>query len=119
MKCEQFLFEASYICDTSGEDMPQEALDHLRECISCRAQFHRLGNGFSSIESESSAQMSGRLHHAIDLMIAEKPARLERRASFGRMWLPAALALLILVGSIAGIAYQNHPTQTMPMYARR
>ncbi len=99
--------------------MPQEALDHLRECVSCRAQFYRLGNGFSAIESESSAQMSGRLHHAIDLVIAEKSAQLARHASFGRIWLPAALALLILVGSIAGIAYQDHPTQTMPMYARR
>jgi hypothetical protein len=126
MKCEQFLFEASYLLE-AGEDedlvlgrnaLGKDALDHVQACASCRARFHRLRNEFHSIESEAPARTSQRLHQALDLVIAERAAQLERRAAFGRMSLQTALALIILAGSIAGITYQDHPTVTTPAYLR-
>jgi len=134
MRCEQFLFEAAYLTESleseelslglskeglSKEGLSKDALKHMRGCARCQVQLHRLRHGFHSIESESPALMSQRLHQALDQVIAEKSAQLERRASFGRMWAQVALASLILVGSIAGISYQNHPTAQPPVYARR
>ena len=126
MRCEQFLFEAAYLPESLeseelglGLGLSKDALKHMRGCARCQVQLHRLRRGFHSIESESSALMSQRLHQALELAVVEKSAQLERRASFGRMWAQVALASLILVGSIAGISYQNHPTAQPPVYARR
>jgi hypothetical protein len=47
-----------------------------------------------------------------DLLISQRPLS-------PKMWLQMALTCLILVGSIVGIAYQNHPTATPPVFARR
>ncbi|MBZ5521262.1 MAG: hypothetical protein LAP21_03290 [Acidobacteriia bacterium] len=120
MKCEQFLFEASYLLESGDCEEPgRDALGHLRECASCRAQWNRFRNELHSVESEAPLLMSERLHQTIDMMIAEKAARLERPATFGRMWLQMSVALIVLVASIAGITYQSHPTDTTPVYARR
>lgn len=121
MKCEQFLFEVSYLLEPGGRQDPEEqdALSHLRECASCRAHWDRLRNGLSAGEAEVPLAASGRLHHSIDRMIAEKSAKVERRASFTAASLQISVAVLVLVASIAGIAYQDHPTTTPPVYARR
>jgi hypothetical protein len=120
MRCEQFLFENAYVLESgSSENLRRDALDHMRACASCRAQFRQLRLDSRFIESEPPALVSQRLHQALDLAIADSSAQLEQRLSFARMWPQMALAVLILVGSIAGIAYQSHPTINPSIYARR
>jgi hypothetical protein len=119
MKCEQFLFEGSYVFESGDcERLGVDAQDHLRKCASCHAQFHQFRNGVHSLKSESLAPTRQRLHQAIGLVIAEESARFSPR-SFGRVWVQMAMALLVLVGSIVSIAYQDHPSEVTPLYARR
>ncbi len=120
MQCERFLFEVSYQLESRGrEALDQDMLKHLLDCPSCHAQFQRLWNEFCSSEWESSRLMSRRLHETLDQVIAARAAQLERHASFGRLWLQTALVLIILVGSIVGVSYQDHPTATTPVYTHR
>jgi hypothetical protein len=118
MKCEEFLFEGAYECGETVR-LGKDALDHLRTCASCRAQFHNLRNGINAGNSESVALTSQRLHDAIAMAIVGESARFSPHASFGRAWLQLTLALLVLVGSMVGIAYQDHPSEVTPLYSRR
>jgi hypothetical protein len=119
MKCEQFLFEASYLFESGERDnLGQDAQDHLCKCASCQAQFQRIRSDFDSLK-HASALMRQRLHQAIDLVIADESSRFSLAASFSRAWLQMVVALLVLVGSISGVVYQDYPTETTPVYARR
>jgi hypothetical protein len=112
MNCEQFLFEASYLLE-SGEaaNLGMEALAHADQCPRCQARFYRLKRQ-STETKEFTPLMSQRLHQTIDLVIVQ------RRPS-PKMWLQVAFTCVVLVGSLVGIAYQNHPTTTPPAFARR
>ena len=111
MKCEEFLFEISYLLES---DNPSgDAFDHLDQCPRCQARFYQLKRQCQSTETpEFTPLMSQRLHQTIDLVMAQ------RRPS-PKMWLQIAFTCLVLVGSLVGIAYQNHPTTTPPVFARR
>jgi hypothetical protein len=119
MKCEQFLFEAAYLTGGDPEDLGRDARNHLNECVSCFDQFQKLQNGECFKDTDSAALMAQRLHFALDAAIAEEAAKSLRNVSLVRLWPQVALSLLILVASIAGIAFQNHPTAPTPMYVRR
>ena len=121
MKCEQFLFEVSYLLESGeGEHLGPDASDHLRRCAPCEARFRQLGAQHRSMEIMSPAPlMSQRLHQALDLVLSQKSARAGQRALSTKMWLQMAFTCLIFVGAIIGIAYQNHPTATPPVFAHR
>jgi len=110
MNCEQCLFELSYLLK-SGENgnLGSDLLGHLDECPSCHVRYYQLKRAQMP---EFTPFMSHRLHQTIDLVIGQ------RRPS-PRMWLQMAFTCLVLVGSLVGIAYQNHPTTTPPAFARR
>lgn len=118
MKCEQFIFEAAYMGEFGNEDLSRDAREHIYGCVSCRARFHRLRNEPRFHETESAASVGQRLHQRIEVAIAEA-AQSARNTSWGRVGLQVALSLLILVGSIAGMAFQSHPTGTAAVYMRR
>jgi hypothetical protein len=82
--------------------------------------------------AELTPLMSQRLHQHLDLQINDLQIRnvqisglqnddllVSQRLPSPKMWLQMALTCLILVGSIVGIAYQDHPTATPPVFARR
>jgi hypothetical protein len=111
MNCEQCLFELSYLLE-SGENgnLGLDILGHLDECPRCHVRYYQLKRQHQS--AEFTPFMSQRLHRTIDLVIGQ------RRPS-PQMWLQMAFTCLVLVGSLVGIAYQNHPTTTPPAFARR
>jgi hypothetical protein len=121
MKCEQFLFEVSYLLESGDcEDLAPDAFRHLHQCAQCEARFRRFRQQHRSMEIVSPPSwMSQRLHQAIDLVLSENSMPLGQRAPSAKMWLQMAFTCLILVGSIVGIAYQNHPTVTPPVIAHR
>jgi hypothetical protein len=114
MNCEQFLFEVSYLLESGESDnLGVDALAHADKCPQCHARFYQLKRQHQSTETpEFTPLMSQRLHQTIDLVIAQ------RRPS-PKMWLQVAFTCLVLVGSLVGIAYQNHPTATPPVFVRR
>lgn len=119
MKCEQFLFEVSYLLG-EYEHLGPDASCHLRKCAPCEARFRQLTRQHHSTAMVAPVPlMSRRLHQAIDLAVFQKSATLGQRAPSGKMWLQMTFTCLILVGSIVGIAYQNHPTVTLPVIAHR
>jgi hypothetical protein len=124
MNCEQFLFEVSYLLESREHDnMGADVSGHLRNCPNCHARFHQLKQQYHFREIvELTPSMSRRLHQALDLQIGDLQISnllLSQRRPSPKMWLQMAFTCLILVGSIVGIAYQNHPTATPPVFARR
>jgi hypothetical protein len=139
MNCEQFLFEVSYLLESSEHDNAGSDVSiHLRTCSRCHARFEQLKQQYHSKETmQLTPLMSQRLHQRLDLQIndlqindlqindvqtngLENDALLvSQRLPSPKMWLQMALTCLILVGSIVGIAYQDHPTATPPVFARR
>jgi hypothetical protein len=77
--------------------------------------------------AELTPLMSQRLHQRLDLQIGNVQISglqnddllVSQRLPSPKMWLQMALTCLILVGSIVGITYQDHPTATPPVFARR
>jgi hypothetical protein len=134
MNCEQFLFEVSYLLESGEYDNAgPDVSGHLRTCSRCHARFEQLKQQYHSREmAELTPLMSQRLHQRLDLQINDLQIRnvqinglqndallVSQRLPSPKMWLQMALTCLILVGSIVGIAYQDHPTATPPVFARR
>ena len=123
MKCEQFLFEVSYLLESGeGGHLGPDASDHLRRCVPCEARFRQLRSQHRSMEMEIMSPaplMSERLHQALDLVLSQKSTRAGQRTLSTKMWLQMAFTCLIFVGAIIGIAYQNHPSATPPVFAHR
>ncbi len=129
MNCEQFLFEVSYLVESGEYDnVGPDVSGHLRTCSPCRARFQQIREQYHSRETaELTPLMSERLHQRIDLQMSDLQINdlpnddllISQRPLSPKMWLQMALTCLILVGSIVGIAYQNHPTATPPVFARR
>jgi hypothetical protein len=129
MNCEQFLFEVSYLLESGAHDnVGPEISGHLRACSRCHARFEQLKQQYQSKETaELMPLVSQRLHQCIDLQIRNvqigglqnDDLLVSQRLPSPKMWLQMALTCLILVGSIVGIAYQDHPTATPPVFARR
>jgi hypothetical protein len=139
MNCEQFLFEVSYLLESGEHDNAgSDVSSHLRACSRCHARFEQLKQQYHSKETaELTPLMSQRLHQRLDLQIndlqiddlqisdvqtngLENDALLvSQRLSSPKVWLQMAFTCLILVGAIVGIAYQDHPTATPPVFARR
>src|SRR5258708_22259556 len=129
MNCEQFLFEVSYLLESGEYDnVGSDISGHLRTCSRCHARFEQLKQQYHSKETaELTPLMSQRLHQSIDLQISDLQISdlqngdllVSQRLPSPKMWLQMALTCLILVGSIVGIAYQDHPTATPPVFARR
>jgi len=118
MNCERFLFEVSYLPESGeGADLAPDALCHLSKCSSCKSRFRQIKYQRDSLETP--VLVSQRLHQAIDSALTQKSAFLMQRASSRQMCLQMAFTCLILVGSIIGIAYQNHPTVTPSVIAHR
>jgi hypothetical protein len=139
MDCEQCLFEISYLME-SGEfdeaalndnalntdvfnnslDNGDQVIQHLHSCLSCRTRLHEIlqERRFMATEPFTPA-MSRRIHQVIDQELLQTPALRERRTSATKLWLQMAFACLILIGSIIGISYQDHPTTTTLVYAHR
>ena len=111
MTCEEFLFEVSYGLEANADqDLGTEALAHIDTCRRCRIRFYELKR--QSEKPQFTPQMSQRLHHSLDLVMSTQ-------SRSPKMWLQVALTCLVLIGSLLGIAYQNHPTATPPVFARR
>ncbi len=113
MNCEQFLFEVSYLMeDGDGGELGSEALAHADGCLRCHARFYQLKRQQGAAEMEFAPWMRQRLHQNLDLVISQRQAS-------PKMWLQMAFTCLLLVGSLVGIAYQNHPTATPPVLIGR
>ena len=113
MNCEQFLFEVSYLMEAGyGGELGWEALGHADSCPQCHARFYRLKREQGCAEMEFTPLMGQRLHQTLDLVISQRQAS-------AKMWLQMAFTCLLLVGSLVGIAYQNHPTATPPVLVGR
>lgn len=113
MNCEQFLFEVSYLMDAGdGGELGLDALAHADLCSRCHARFYQLRRQQDSAEGEFTPLMGQRLHQTLDLVISQ-------RQTSPKMWLQMAFTCLLLVGSLVGIAYQNHPTATPPVLVGR
>jgi hypothetical protein len=111
MTCEEFLFEVSYGLESGGSDeLGAEALVHMDTCRRCHTRFYELKR--ESGNPEFTPLMRQRLHQSIDSAISAQ-------RSSPQMWLQVAFTCLVLIGSLVGIAYQNHPTATPPVFARR
>jgi hypothetical protein len=129
MNCEQFLFEVSYLLESGEYDnVGPDVSGHLRTCSRCQARFEQLKQQYYAMETaELTPLMSQRLHQRLDLQIRNVQISglqnddllVSQRLPSPKMWLQMALTCLILVGSIVGIAYQDHPTATPPVFARR
>jgi hypothetical protein len=129
MNCEQFLFEVSYLLESGEYDnVGPDVSGHLRTCSRCQARFEQLKQQYHAMETaELTPLMSQRLHQRLDLQIRNVQISglqnddllVSQRLPSPKMWLQMALTCLILVGSIVGIAYQDHPTATPPVFARR
>ena len=113
MNCEEFLFEVSYLMETEDGGLGFEALAHADLCPRCHARFYQLKRQQGSDEMEFTPLMGQRLHQTLDLVISR------RRQTSASMWLQMAFTCLLLVGSLVGIAYQNHPTSTPPVMVGR
>ncbi len=114
MNCEQFLFEVSYLMEEGdGGELGLEALAHADRCLRCHARFYQLKRQQGvAAEMEFTPVMGQRLHQTLDLAISQRQAS-------PKMWLQMAFTCLLLVGSLVGIAYQNHPTATPPVLIGR
>jgi len=113
MNCEEFLFEVSYLMDAGdGGELGLDALAHADHCLPCHARFYQLKRQQESAEMEFTPWMRQRLHQNLDLVISQRQAS-------PKMWLQMAFTCLLLVGSLVGIAYQNHPTATPPVLVGR
>ncbi len=129
MNCEQFLFEVSYLLESGEHDnVGPDISSHLRTCSLCHARYEQLKQQYYSKEAmELTPLMSQRLHQRLDLQINDLRSNsltsdallVSQRPPSPKMWLQMALTCLILVGAIVGIAYQDHPTATPPVFARR
>jgi hypothetical protein len=111
MTCEEFLFEVSYGLESgAGDDLRAEALGHMDQCRRCHTRFYELKR--QSERPEFTPLMRQRLHQSIDLAI-------NTQRYSPKLWLQVAFTCLVLISSLVGIAYQNHPTATPPVFARR